>query len=373
MDTYFAPAKKTEQRKFENQRTTISHSPIINALLKTLDGFLVILNEDRQVVSVNQFMLETLGIENIETVLGLRLGQVLSCVHAEKLPNGCGTTPACMTCGAVIAMMTALIEDKADEQICVLTRNKNDLLKDICLKVRAQPIIIENHQWILFFAQDITQQQQWLNMERVFFHDVKNILTTLVGNNELLAMELPDNKRIKQNKVVLGKLCDEVSLQMDLLQQKGDQYLPRESKISIADIRKELHAVIEGHTSIKDRSINETWPDESHILYTDSLLLIKVLSNMLINALEATDEYGEISINVQVVNDKIIWKIWNQEYIPEKFHNRIFQKFFSTKPGTGRGLGTYSMKIYGEKFLKGKVGFSSDKEGGTVFSYALPF
>ena len=31
------------------------------------------------------------------------------------------------------------------------------------------------------------------------------------------------------------------------------------------------------------------------------------------------------------------------------------------------GLGTYSMKLFGEKYLKGKVWFESSKEKGTIF------
>ncbi len=372
MDTYFAPAKRTDQRKFKNQIAAVSHNPIMNTLLKTITGILIILNEDRQVVAANHVLLESLGTKNIESVLGLRVGQVLSCIHSEQLPNGCGTTPECMTCGAAIAMMATINENKTDEQICFLTKNENSANIDICLKVRAQPITIDNQKWILFFAQDITQEQQWLNMERVFFHDISNILTTIVGNNELLSLDLPENRRIQHNKMALAKLCNEVTLQMNLLHQKDNQYLAKKEAIYIEEIKVELHAIIQGHLSSKGKTIKESWPDKPFIIHSDSLLLTKVLSNMIINALEATPKNGEIKIDVQAGNKKIIWKIWNCEYIPKKYHNRIFQRFFSTKVDQGRGLGTYSMKIYGEKFLPGKIGFSSDKEKGTLFSYTLP-
>jgi sensor histidine kinase regulating citrate/malate metabolism len=44
----------------------------------------------------------------------------------------------------------------------------------------------------------------------------------------------------------------------------------------------------------------------------------------------------------------------------------MFKRSFTTK-GIGRGLGTYSMKLLGEKYLKGKVGFESSKQNGTTF------
>ena len=45
---------------------------------------------------------------------------------------------------------------------------------------------------------------------------------------------------------------------------------------------------------------------------------------------------------------------------------------FSTKSSTGRGLGTYSMKLLGERYLGGAVSFSSSAEHGTVFTFELP-
>jgi sensor histidine kinase regulating citrate/malate metabolism len=45
---------------------------------------------------------------------------------------------------------------------------------------------------------------------------------------------------------------------------------------------------------------------------------------------------------------------------------QLFQRSFSTK-GTGRGIGTYSMKLFGEKYLEGRVDFESTRENGTTF------
>ncbi|MHC4874743.1 MAG: ATP-binding protein [Planctomycetota bacterium] len=51
---------------------------------------------------------------------------------------------------------------------------------------------------------------------------------------------------------------------------------------------------------------------------------------------------------------------------------RVFQRNFSTKADNGRGLGTFSMKLFGEKFLGGSVTFVSTEEEGTVFKLTLP-
>lgn len=51
---------------------------------------------------------------------------------------------------------------------------------------------------------------------------------------------------------------------------------------------------------------------------------------------------------------------------------RVFQRYFSTKSGDGRGLGTHMMKLVGETLLKGTVSFSSSAEDGTTFRIRLP-
>lgn len=40
METYFAPAERTERRKLRNQIGDVSASPIMNALLTTMEGLL---------------------------------------------------------------------------------------------------------------------------------------------------------------------------------------------------------------------------------------------------------------------------------------------------------------------------------------------
>ena len=50
---------------------------------------------------------------------------------------------------------------------------------------------------------------------------------------------------------------------------------------------------------------------------------------------------------------------------------QIFQRSFSTK-GAGRGLGTYSVKLLSERYLKGAVGFRSTHAEGTRFFARYP-
>ncbi len=372
MHTYFAPAKKTDRRKFKNQIYDISHSPIMDTLLQTMAGLMVVLNEDRQIITLNHAFLEAIGIKNAEEVLGLRLGQTLNCIHAEEEPYGCGTTPYCSTCGAAIAQMAAIKDDRPDEKVCVLTTKKEGDIKDICLLVRAQPITLEGNRWILVFAQDITQQQFWTNIERVFFHDINNMLTALSGLSKILSVQMPENTVVRQINEVTGRLCNEINVQNSLSQYKDVQYFLRKTSSSINDIRKELEIFLKGNRLFEERNIIQAWPNEEINIYTDILLVSRIIGNMIINALEASEDRGTIKVSARIEVNEIVWDVWNSDCIPINIQNRIFQRHFSTKASVGRGLGTFSMKLFGEKYLKGKVSFLSSVEKGTTFTFKLP-
>ena len=372
VDTYFAPSRRANRRAFENQVVDISQSPIMNTLLKTISGLMVVLNEERQIVAINHAFLEAIGISDAQEVLGLRLGECLGCVHAQAEPNGCGTTPQCVTCGAAIAMMAAIENDISDERMCSLTSEKDGVTNDICLLIRAHPIRVDTRRWILIFAQDITQEQFWMNLERVFFHDVNNSLAALLGFSDLLVTEMPDNMAAQQIRAAAVRLNAEVSLQRTLSKNRGATYSLNKATIPLDRIKKELNLLIDGHTARIGKELTESWPEADVFVHTDPLLVSKVLGNMVINALEATAKGGLVRILVEVPRDAVVWKVWNDAYIEEKYQLRVFQRFFSTKSNASRGLGTFSMKLFGEQYLGGSVGFTSDRAEGTTFFFRLP-
>jgi len=373
MDTFFAPAARTERRLFRNQIKDISQSHVMNALLEAAAGILVVLNQDRQIVALNHNFLEELGIPDIQEVLGMRLGESLSCIHALDTPSGCGTTEHCETCGAAIAMMSAINENVEKEQICALVSDRKGIVSDICLQVRAKPIMVDGNRWVLFYAQDITKQQFWLNMDRVFFHDVNNTLTALYGNAQLLKISSPDNKEVSAICKTIERLVGEIAIQKDFSHHRDATYKPVKSEVALSQVKKELDAMIIGHQASFGKEIIASWPDKDLILKTDCLLLSRILGNMVINALEATPEKGMIRITVAGGDDEqVSWQVWNQAPIPPPIQKRVFQRYFSSKTGKGRGLGTYSMKLFGESYLKGKVSLTSSETYGTTFTFTLP-
>lgn len=105
---------------------------------------------------------------------------------------------------------------------------------------------------------------------------------------------------------------------------------------------------------------------------TDGILFQRIIENLLKNALEASGEDEAIEVRLEFEETKgIHFSVRNKAVMPLEIQQQVFQRSFSTK-GEGRGLGTYSVKLFAETYLHGKVWFESTAAGGTVFHVTLP-
>lgn len=370
MNINFAPSEKDTLSDVKKQLINVNSTPILNSLVESVGGLLAILNEKRQVLTLNDNFLKKLGIDNPEEVLGLRPGRVLNCIYTNDGQVECGTSKYCSNCGAAIAIVSSLKKNKPAERKCFISANKDGENYDIAFIVKAHPIEIEENKYIILFLQDITYEQERAILERTFFHDINNILSGLVGATELL---YENDKDSTMNKLILKsvhRLQCEMDLQRTLLSSNSFSYKPEWDYIKTSAIFKETYFFFANHPLKKNKFI-EFKEDEDIYVKTDASILQRILCNMISNALEATIENGEIFVWYETDDFGTTFFVKNDAYISEKNQLRIFQRNFSTKDGEGRGIGTYSIKFLGEKILKGKVKFVSSKNKGTIFSFRI--
>ena len=101
------------------------------------------------------------------------------------------------------------------------------------------------------------------------------------------------------------------------------------------------------------------------------MLLRRVVGNLIKNALEASQPGEAVTISYQEVGHPVI-AVSNEGVMPEDVRRDVFRRAFSTKGEAGRGLGTSSVKLIAETYLKGTVDFFSTRESGTTFILVLP-
>ena len=353
--------------------SSLSTSPVVDGLMKTIGGLFAVLNSHRQIVAVNDVFLRYLGVRDGGALLGLRPGESINCLHAHDTPGGCGTGPYCASCGAAIAIATSLARNSAVERKCAAMIEKNGKVFNLCLNVRSTPYAIGGQRFVMLILQDITEQETRAELEEVFFHDLANLAAGLVGSSEILARECGDYREVAG--VVhrnAQRLSQELHVQKSLLQIENGIYVPTYSEVALKDLLAQLRDQFALHSLARNKALKMPDPVPAIRIVTDPPLLARILTNMITNAFEATDEGGEVRLRISRGDDAISFSVWNRRPIPETIALRVFQRYFSTKAEYGRGIGTYMMKKFGEEVLGGKVSFTSTDEGGTQFRITLP-
>ena len=348
--------------------------PAIDLLLAAAGGLVAVLNNQRQVLAVNRAWLARLGVADPAAALGLRPGEVLGCVHAHDHPGGCGAGPACVSCGAAIAMLAAGEAREPAERDCALTVERDGRREDLCLRARAVPILVEGSPVLLLFLDDVTADRRRAALERAFLHDLRNALAALLGAVEELEIDRPPAQAAlaREVRTLARRLAREIEVHQALSVERGDLSRRRGALVRLDRVVVELADAAAHHPAARDRRLRLPAMPPRVELRTESVLLQRVLSNMLVNALEATPPGGEVRLEVSVDNGTVVFSIWNAGVIPAAVVPRVFQRHFSTKEGLGRGQGTWVMKLLGETHLGGRVDFTTSETDGTVFRLTLP-
>jgi len=241
--------------------------------------------------------------------------------------------------------------------------------------VRATPIRIEREDLTVMVMVGISGEKRRDTLERLFFHDIMNTIGGLRDWSRMLLNDIdnPAPERAAERICALTeRLLDEIEGQRQLLSaEKGDLVVSRENT-PVSAILEQLRAIFSAHETTKNRTLDIADAGGREVIDTDPSLVIRVLTNMVKNALEATDKGGIVRVWHDRSGDEHVFHVWNPGGIKQEVALQIFQRTFSTKGEQGRGIGTYSMKLFGERYLGGKVAFESTREKGTDFTLRLP-
>ncbi len=371
--TFFAPAGRDDPRELRRKAELIAANPLVQAVIDALPGMVMILNSRRQVIVANRALLDKFQLR-AEEVIGRRTGELIGCWSWREGPDGCGTSQNCITCGAVAAIL--------DGQRTPTTRECRLLLDEpvaaaLDLRVTAAPIDIEGEPFVVCSIEDIGAQQRLTALTRMFFHDAMNVLGGIRGYLHRLGQRLSGDSSERKDKDVVqlsaltDRLVDEIEAHRDVMRAESGELevLPQTAAttVLVGDVVRAYAA----HPAALGRTIcaQELWPGQ---LVTDVQLFARVLGNMLLNALEATPTGGQVKITCREQGERVWFSVANPGVMPDEVQRQIFHRSFSTKGQPGRGLGTRSMKLFGERYLHGQVRFTSREPDGTVFTLCLP-
>jgi signal transduction histidine kinase len=206
-------------------------------------------------------------------------------------------------------------------------------------------------------------------MAAVVAHEVKNPLAGISGALQLIVNQLP---REGSGRTMVHEILERLNAlnnSVDDLLLFARPRLPRLAPVPLLSLVHDTVALLKQDPRLGDIAV-ETF-GEDLIVTGDAELLKPVFLNLFINAAQAMNGKGTITVAVEAIDGRCRVSLKDTgPGIPAQVLERVFEPFFSTKHrGTGLGL-PISKRIV--EAHGGRISLVSPAGGGTTVSLELP-
>jgi PAS domain S-box-containing protein len=353
----------------------------LSVTLRSIGDGVIATDVESRVVVMNKVAESLTGWE-AESARGRSLGEVFHIVSAASRERCEDPVEKVIRSGIVVGL--------ANHTILVARDGREYVIADSCSPIRDEQGRLIG---VVLVFRDVTLnarvEEELLRSEKLeslsvlaggIAHDFNNILTGILGNISLVGAELSGNTAVREWIEEAEKAC---LLAKELTQQlltfaKGGAPIKRLCD-GAAVIREAASFARHGSAvSCQYKIARDLWPIEA-----DEGQLMQVIQNMVINSVQAMPAGGTITFtaeNITLAGDNRFLRAPGPYLkcsisdegmgIPQELLPRIFDPYFSTKPGgNGLGLATcYSIV----KNHQGHIEVSSTPGAGTTFEIYLP-
>ena len=200
-------------------------------------------------------------------------------------------------------------------------------------------------------------------MASMLSHDLRNPLSVIQVSveNLILLYGTDDNKQKQFDKIKysIDRIIQQVDNVLDYVKDRPREFTKTKTSKIIFDSINSL--------AIPD-TVKVKIPQNDFDISCDMRLLSVVISNLMLNSIQAMNKEGIISIRVRENSYSVIIEIEDSgPGIPEKYLSRIFEPLFTTKQ-TGTGLGLVSVKTIIDAH-RGKISVTNSP---TKFKITMP-
>ncbi len=365
--------KRSPKKEVLCTNSELSNDKLLVELADASNTMFMVLNTNRQIVIANKKLIQIINSAE-QNIIGQRPGEVFNCINSSKFDSECGTHAFCQECETSKAIANA-IKGITTHSECRISSLVNGQHVSFDLEFQCQQMVYLGKNYILLSVIDISDKKRREVLEKTFFHDILNTAGGVYGFAKILKNKLQHTKNEYKIADITFKLAErlvkEIKGQQILLAAEQNNLNIEVSEINIRQlINDSIELIKESDNSCKC-SLRQYFSHKEIRLKTDEILLQKVIINLLKNASEASNSNDSISIRVNQEGKNLTISVRNKAYIPKNIQHQLFQRSFSTK-GDNRGIGTYSIKLFTENYLQGKVWFTSTKSRGTYFYVQLP-
>ena len=206
-------------------------------------------------------------------------------------------------------------------------------------------------------------------------HDLRSPLTSILGLISFIEEDSREPDTLEHVKMIRTSINRLDGFIKNILSYSQNNRLGLETQK--IPIKKTIHEVIDSVRNIKEASgiSFKIDVDEQHPFYSNWHRFIKVLENLVSNAIKHhTNEVSGRYLKLTGTSDKEEFKLSisdNGTGIDPEFHDKIFDMFYRLPGNTdGSGLGLYIVKETLEK-MQGTIEIQSEKGVGTTFNIKI--
>ncbi len=164
---------------------------------------------------------------------------------------------------------------------------------------------------------------------------------------------------------------------LDFYKIESGSYDLKPVPIDLVSIINELVEDLKTSTSHKNITIetladsSPITPDQTITATGEEALCHSMLSNLMKNAVEASEPNNTIRVNLVDGGANVSIQICNPAEVPEDIKQRFFEKYVTHGKDKGTGLGTYSAKLLAE-VQGGAVFMETSAASGTKLTVQMP-
>ncbi len=369
----YAPAERLSLDELETQISKVNKAKVhlIQEFLDATTDMFIVLNDQRQIVFANKACLDFQRENNGPEPYGLRVGELLGCKNSFNSSGGCGTSDVCQFCAGTNAFMDAQKGNEGRREVLLFLREPPGHAMDF--RLWAKPIQIGEKNFVAYVLRCISDEKRRVALEKIFFHDVMNIANELHQISELFKMG-----RVKDIDKLMHLFADSTeALTEEIKAQRMISYAEHNDlKLSPQEFRtcmvaEEVCSLYRRKQGDEGKTVVISTDFKDLPVVSDKTIVRRILGNMVKNALEAIKTGQEVTLGCCSNGTNVIFSVNNPGMMPEHVQRQVFNRSFSSK-GVGRGLGTYSIRLLTEKYLKGRAWFTSNESEGTTFFIEIP-
>ncbi|WP_226034647.1 ATP-binding protein [Aquibacillus saliphilus] len=268
---------------------------------------------------------------------------------------------------------------------------------------QSREIFIQGRNWVMIMTplydqsyvrgavavfRDMTEERRLDKLREDFIanvsHELRTPISMLQGYSEAIVDDIAESKEdknelatiIHEESLRIGRLVNEL---LDLARMKAGHIVLNTEEVELKLFLDRIVRKFQGLAKEKNIFLNLEMDNDLQKLSFDPDRIEQVLTNLIDNAINHTDEDGNVSIIVEQIEDAIQFAIRDDgSGIPQDDLAFVFERFYKAdksrkrtkaKPGTGLGLAIAKNIVEAHQ---GSIAVQSKQGEGTTFTFKIP-